>query len=110
VCVLTDGQKESAKQYIIKTTDRMIELTTNSQETFLYRSNYRIFKTKSKRNWLKKNDKFERNIIISQLTLYDENQEQLQRDSNILEFTQLSQVASILLATPATHLKIQRLF
>jgi SpoVK/Ycf46/Vps4 family AAA+-type ATPase len=27
------GQKESAKSYIIKTTDRLIQLTTNCQET-----------------------------------------------------------------------------
>jgi hypothetical protein len=58
----------------------------------------------------------ERNMFISQLTLYDENQQRLPRDSNILEFwslspfTQLSQVANILLATPATQVSVERLF
>jgi hypothetical protein len=33
MCTLTAGQKESAKRYIIKTADRMIELTTTSQRT-----------------------------------------------------------------------------
>jgi hypothetical protein len=33
MCTLTAGQKESAKRYIIKTADHMIELTSNCQRT-----------------------------------------------------------------------------
>jgi hypothetical protein len=52
-------------------------------------------------------------MFISELTLYDENQERLPLHSNILEiwspFTQLSQVASILLATLATQVSVEQL-
>jgi hypothetical protein len=55
-------------------------------------------------------------MFISQLTLYDENQERLPRDSYILEFwslspfSQLNQVTNILLATPATQVSVEIFF
>jgi hypothetical protein len=62
--------------------------------------------------------KLERNIFISQLILYDENQARLQRDSNILKFwsllpfTQLSRgpKPNTLLDTPANQVGVERFF
>jgi hypothetical protein len=65
------GQKKPAKQYIIKTADRMIELNTNSQETWAPASSQSSHFDNEVEAYLAC---LCRNMFISQLTLYDENQ------------------------------------
>jgi hypothetical protein len=75
----------------MKTVDHMIALTTNSQGTLAavsFQSSH--FDNEVEAYLVSKDDKSERYMFISQLTLYDENQERLPRNSNILEFWLLS--------------------
>jgi hypothetical protein len=66
------GQKELAKRYIIQIADRMIELTMNSQETLMNASSQSLhFDNEAVAYFACLCS----NMFISQLTLYDENQE-----------------------------------
>jgi hypothetical protein len=68
MCTLTAGQKESAKRYIIKTADRLIKLTTNSQGTLVPALSYSSHFDIEVEVYLASNDdKSERIMFNSQL-------------------------------------------
>jgi hAT family C-terminal dimerisation region len=103
-------------KYIIKIADRIIKINARQSVSPvpapIYDDDFEIFGLEEEHS----SQKLERSSLISQLTLYNESQERLPRESNVLEFwagsmlTQLSWVANILLATPATQVSVERLF
>jgi hypothetical protein len=96
--------------------------STSTEPAFILDDDFEMFLASKEDN---SNQTLERNNLTIYLTLYplySENQERLPHcqknptKSNVLEFrsssmlTQLSRVANILLATPATPVSVKRLF
>jgi hypothetical protein len=122
-------QKEKAKNYIKEIAKRFIELkpkSSGNQSEISMNATSQLDQDSESDDEVEAllasnddqnvNENMELNVIVNQLALYDKNQERLKRSSNILEYwaattyTSLSEVANILLSTPATQVSVERLF